>query len=49
MNPSAEQIEAARTPAGGWARETLAQWGVAWPPKKGWKAKLLARHRDAQA
>lgn len=39
--PSADEIEAARTPAGGWARETLAEWGVPWPPPKGWKKRLL--------
>ena len=35
------EIEAARTSAGGWTRETLAGWGVPWPPPKGWKQKLL--------
>lgn len=34
MIPTAEQIEAARTPAGGWTRETLAAWGVSWPQIK---------------
>lgn len=34
-------IMAARTPAGGWTRETLASWGVPWPPPKGWKKRLL--------
>lgn len=27
--------------AGGWTRETLEGWGVAWPPQKGWKDKLI--------
>lgn len=35
-----EEIEAARTPAGGWTKDQLAQWGVPWPPPKGWKRKL---------
>ncbi|MFE8940925.1 hypothetical protein ACFYNX_26005 [Streptomyces sp. NPDC007872] len=35
--PSPEEIEAARTPAGGWKRDQLAAWGVPWPPPKGWK------------
>lgn len=50
---TAEQIEAAKTSSGGWTRETLAAWGVPWPPPKGWKARLLSpdhsqdRRRDA--
>lgn len=36
-----EEIESQKTDNGGWNRETLAKWGVAWPPKKGWKADLL--------
>jgi hypothetical protein len=31
------------TPGGGWTKETLAGWGVPWPPPKGWKAALLAK------
>ncbi len=34
-------IENARSPRGGWTRETLRQWGVPWPPPKGWKRALL--------
>jgi hypothetical protein len=41
--PTVEQIEAKRTPQGGWTRETLRQWGVSWPPQKGWKQKLIER------
>jgi hypothetical protein len=37
---SPETIDAARTAAGGWTRETLAAWGVLWPPVKGWRAAL---------
>src|SRR6185437_15362739 len=32
--PSPADVEAARTRHGGWSRETLAGWGVAWPPPK---------------
>ena len=39
------EIMAARTPAGGWTREQLAQWGVPWPPPKGWKKALMAAGR----
>jgi hypothetical protein len=41
MRPTLQEIEAAKTPAGGWTREQLAQWGVPWPPPKGWKKRLL--------
>jgi hypothetical protein len=44
---TAEEIEAAKTPAGGWTRATLAQWGVPWPPPKGWRAKLEGRAAQA--
>lgn len=39
--PTAEEIEAAKTPAGGWTRAILAAWGVPWPPPKGWRRRLL--------
>ncbi len=37
-----KDIDAAKTAAGGWSRETLAAWGVPWPPPKGWKKALIA-------
>jgi hypothetical protein len=43
MLVTANEIEAARTPNGGWTKATLAQWGVPWPPSKGWKQRLLAQ------
>lgn len=46
--PSPEEIESARTPAGGWTRNQLAAWGVPWPPPKEWKAELSQRGRSAQ-
>lgn len=39
--PTAAEIEAGRSPAGGWTRKTLAQWGVPWPPPKGWRKALI--------
>lgn len=47
MSPSPEEIDAARTAAGGWTRETLAGWGVPWPPPKGWRARLIERWEGA--
>lgn len=36
-----EEIEAARSPRGGWTRATLAKWGVPWPPPGGWRRALI--------
>jgi hypothetical protein len=36
-----EEIEARRTRKGGWTRHQLEEWGVGWPPPKGWKERLL--------
>lgn len=47
--PTAAEIGAAMTEKGGWTRDTLAQWGVPWPPPKGWRARLLQRDDTAQA
>ena len=41
------EIEAGRTPAGGWTKKQLAEWGVPWPPPKGWKRRLLDAAPDA--
>lgn len=41
-NLTMEDIEAGRSPAGGWTKATLASWGVPWPPPKGWQRRLLA-------
>jgi hypothetical protein len=41
--PSPQEVEAAKTERGGWTRKQLAEWGVPWPPPKGWKAALLER------
>jgi hypothetical protein len=36
-----EEIESQQTENGGWTKSTLEQWGVPWPPPKGWKERLL--------
>ncbi|MFE2159898.1 hypothetical protein ACFW9M_19020 [Streptomyces lydicus] len=46
--PSPEEVEAARTPAGGWKRDQIAAWGVPWPPPKGWKEELAERWKAAR-
>jgi hypothetical protein len=41
--PTRAEIEAARH-----TRAQLAEWGIAWPPKKGWRKQLL-RQADRRA
>lgn len=37
-----KQLEAMRSPAGGFTKETLRNLGIPWPPPKGWRSALLA-------
>lgn len=41
MAMTEEEIEAGRSPAGGFTKKTLAKWGVPWPPPKGWREALM--------
>ena len=34
-------VEALKSPAGGWNAATLAALGVSWPPVSGWKKRLI--------
>lgn len=43
--PTLAEIEAERTPKGGFTRETLRAWGVPWPPPKGWLRALKSGER----
>ena len=43
MGITEEEIMAWQTPKGGWTKDTLAEWGIPWPPPKGWKKGLLRR------
>lgn len=36
-----EEINAKMTTSGGFTKAQLAEWGVAWPPSKGWKKRLI--------
>jgi len=58
--PSPEEVIAKGTPCGppgsgyySWKRKTLEEWGVPWPPPKGWKSRLreqwLAQSPEGQA
>ena len=40
--PTRAEIDAGRTPRGAWTKAQLAEWGVPWPPPKGWRKRLLA-------
>lgn len=46
--PSPQEIEEAKSERGGWSRDQLAEWGVAWPPPKGWRKSLEARWVEAK-
>lgn len=35
-----EEIRSKQSPAGGWTKSDLAEWGVPWPPPKGWRKRL---------
>ena len=37
-----EEIEAGKSPRGGFTRAQLARWGVGWPPPKNWRKALVA-------
>lgn len=41
--PTEAEIQASRSPRGGWSREQLEEWGVPWPPAVGWKRALIER------
>jgi hypothetical protein len=43
---TSDELEQAKTAAGGYTREQLATWGVSWPPPKGWKKKLLTSNES---
>jgi hypothetical protein len=36
-----EDIEKIKTPAGGYNADTLESLGVSWPPRAGWKQRLI--------
>jgi len=40
LNPMLVDVEGSRSPKGGWTKKQLAEWGVPWPPPKGWKSEL---------
>ena len=45
MKITEEYIESKKTINGGWTRRQLAEWGVKWPPEKGWKKRLIEENK----
>lgn len=41
--PTLAEMRQRQTKRGGFTRETLAEWGVPWPPPKGWRRELERR------
>ena len=46
--PSPEEIEAGKTPKGGFDWKTLRSWGVNCPPKQGWRRKLESQYKTSE-
>lgn len=46
--PSKQEIMAGQSKRFGWTKETLESWGVSWPPRKGWKRRLIRKHKHQQ-
>jgi hypothetical protein len=44
-----EEIEAGRSPAGGFTKKQLAAWNVPWPPPAGWLQALLCSEDGSDA
>lgn len=41
MKLTEKEIEAGKSPAGGFTKKQLAEWGVPWPPPAGWRQALV--------
>lgn len=41
-----EEVEAGKSVAGGFSRRQLAEWGIPWPPPKGWRRQLKREYFD---
>ena len=46
--PTAEEIELIKRGRGR-NRKQLAEWGVSWPPKSGWRESLLSKYKRSIA
>lgn len=46
--PSPDEVMEAQSGAGGWTKAQLAEWGIRWPPPRGWRKDLEQRWRAEQ-
>lgn len=46
---TAQEIERGKSKKGGWTRKQLADWGVPWPPPKGWRQALINKSEIPRA
>lgn len=46
---SGDDLDKLRTPRGGYTRKTLEAIGIKWPPRKGWRKKLIGQEIDDEA
>lgn len=46
--PSPAEIEAAKTPRGGFSKESFKRLGLPYPPSRGWRRELERRWRAEQ-
>lgn len=47
--PSPDEVSEAQSGNGGWTAKQLAEWGIGWPPPKGWREELRRRWENAGA
>lgn len=45
--PTAEEFDMLRWTRRGRSRKLLAEWGVPWPPNRGWREALISKYRRA--
>lgn len=42
-----EEVMAARTPRGGWTKKQIVEWGIEYPPERGWIKRLTGDNSAA--
>jgi hypothetical protein len=47
--PSPDEVKGAESGNGGWKAAQLAEWGIPWPPPKGWRLELERRWHESGA
>ncbi len=48
MRLTKEDIESKQTESGGYTKKQLKEWGIDWPPPKGWKERLILGDKPQQ-